>query len=603
MIHDLIIWPNAGRFRDEIIQDMRSAFRIVSVLQLCWDNDRQYDNFKVFYSRSWRGYPSSRLKSAIDYKSNYCGNGPFTLVVFDDPFPAFSVEPTTDGESLVNINVFNKKKVYRKLTGGGHLIHASNDAKETDRDLCLLTGLGTEAFLKAFAGSADKMLQINRNCSGVDGYASLEELFYTLNHTIDYCVLRNFESIPDGFFEQGHEDIDLLVEDLYETVNLTLAKPISGSKDRVDYMISIAGKEIPFDFRHLGDNYYDLAWEIHILEGRVFQRDLFYVPGPEDLYYALLYHAYIQKYEVKIDYIAKLGSYGQEAGVEFNPEPKSAIQQLDAFMGKNGYEYIKPKDGSVVYNMQNLTVSEYAFRNGTCISHTIENGQNGFIYTSKVFEGAGIMVKWGTPWLIENETRFLKKLSSYDCFPRAISKSADNQQVFLKLSRLEGVEIDRFFRDVKNQTTNTLRSVLRQLAEILLILCNNGIMHRDFIPSNVIVDKSNNKVKVGLIDFGWAVDASDTEVRNPSHLGGRYAQVGNHSDSYAVAVFLMENWPDLPYVKGFASLLFQSAKGNTEALLRRAVRLTKIPMGPYEWFRLLLRRHQRISVIKHRLFK
>lgn len=604
MIHDLIIWPKASDYRERIVQDIRSEFRIIAIIAIDWDKYKGYDNFKVFYSKSWRHLNLSAQHRAIKHKMEHCGVGRFTVVVFEDIAPSLSLAETTEGKRKVNINVFSKKKLFRDITGGGHMIHTSNDEQETDRDLCLLLGMGTEDFLRAYDSGKELTFQLSRNCTGIGGYDSLDSLFYTLNHTIEYCVLRNFDSIPDSVLEQGHEDIDLMTEDLSHIVSLTLARPISGTENRVDYSINVAGMDIPFDFRYVGDNYYDFVWEKHILDNRRLEKDLFYIPAPEDLYYSLLYHAFVQKFEVKPDYHPKLEHYACSIEVIYSSDPKEAIRQLDSFMARKGFEYVIPTDETVIYNKHNLGLSHYALRNGRCIKHTEETGQNGYCYTSKVFEEDDNIIKCGTSWLLENEDSFLGLLTEYDSFPHILSKTTlENGQVSLTLKRMEGVGADVFFKNVSNQRSRSIHSFVRQILRIIRILRSHGIEHRDMMPSNIIVSKDSGSVKVGLIDFGWAAFINDEKAKNPVHLGGRYAYNDNHSDCYALGVFLMDYWPDLPFVRLIASRLFKAAKGNTDLLLRCVNTLSLFPMGPYAWFRLLLRRHQRIIWTWHKLFK
>ncbi len=603
MLHDLIIWPNALGFSETIIGDLRASFKVMAQFTIRWDSDKWYDNFKVFYSKSWQGFPPSQLQNAVAFKAKYCGQGDFMLIVFEDDAPEMAYEQTTEGMSFVNDRVFNKKKQYRVLTGGGHLVHTSNHTAETDRDLTLLLGTGIDDFKKAYDHGGEGNM-ITRNCTGVDGYDSLTSFFYTLNHTISYCVLRNFECLPDQFFEQGHEDIDLLVENLSHIIHLTAAKPISGLENRVDYTIRIANEDVQFDFRHVGDNYYDPAWERNILANRVLERGLVYVPGIEDRYYSLLYHAYVQKRLIKSDYIPKLTQYGMDAGIVYHSDAEVSINQLDSFMERSGYEYMEPIDKTVIYNFQNLEHSIYAFRFGRCIKHTEEVGDNGYEYSSKIFEGKDRMIKIGTSWLLEGEASFLEKLSPYDYFPKVLSKQTTGKgQTFLELSKIEGVGFDVFFKNVYNQYPRRVRSFVKQMVDILRILQSNGINHRDISPSNIIVCRENKKVRVGLIDFGWAINIGDKKIRTPAHLGGRYTDGEKHSDCYAVGVMLMDYWPDLYGVRWLSSVLFKAASGNTDALLKKAKRISLLPMGAYDRFRLLLRRHQRISLIWHRLRK
>ncbi len=603
MLHDLVIWPNAYGFAETILGDLRQSFEILSVTIVHWNEDKWYDNIRVFYSRSWQGFSLPKLQKAVREKADYCGKGPIFLIIFEDPTPDLAIEQTTEGLSEVNARVFNKKKEYRNLTGGGHLIHTSNNAKETDRDLALLLGVGADDYLKNHEPKKVDNAEVFRDCSGIDGYDSLEFLFYTLNHAIDYCVLRNFECLPDRFFEQGHEDIDLLVENLSHMIQLTSAQPISRERSRVDYSIRINGKSVPFDFRHIGDNYYDMAWERHILKNKKQTRG-FYIPGDEDLYYSLLYHAYIQKHQVKPDYYSKLEGYGCAIGVSFSPDAQAAISQLDAFLKDNGYEYLAPKDKTVVYNLHNLEYSAYALRNGPCIKHTDEIGSNGFIYTSKVFQGDNVMIKTGTTWLMNNEATFLETLSDFDCFPKVLSKTVlDNGETQLTLSRIEGKDFDSFFRIVPHQRAKYLRFAVFQLVRILQVFLKKGILHRDLQPSNIIVQNQDGKLKMGIIDFGWATDAGCDTAKTPAMLGGQYSFGGRFSDCYSVGKIIMDYWADLPSIRLLASILFKAANGNAERRLKQAEILARLPLGPYDLFRLFLRRHQRASILWHKLRK
>ena len=90
MLHDLIIWPNAIRYKETIVKDLSLSFSLVSIIIMRWREDRWYDNLKVFYSKSWQHFPFSKLQQALIYKANHCGRGDFVLVVFEDPTPESS---------------------------------------------------------------------------------------------------------------------------------------------------------------------------------------------------------------------------------------------------------------------------------------------------------------------------------------------------------------------------------------------------------------------------------------------------------------------------------------------------------------------------------
>lgn len=603
MLHDLIIWPNAIPFKEAILSDLQSEFSIVSTVNICWDEDRWFDNFRVFYSKSWQGTPSAELPKAITNKAQHCGTGCFLLIVFKDDSPEMSFAQTSDGMAYVNARVFNKKRQFRQLTGGGHLIHASNDDVETDRDLVLLLGWGADDFLKRVSDYDRLERRLYRNCSGVDGYDSLASFFYLLNHSVRYCVLRNFEELPDCPYEQGHQDIDLLVENLSHVVNLTSAKPISGSSDRVDYCVRIGGKELSFDFRYVGDNYFDPAWEKSILEHRILERDSFYVPRPEDLYYSLLYHAYVQKHLVKPDYFTKLTRSGKAAGLSFDSDEHAVIRQLDAFMEKHEYEFIEPLDKSVVYNLDFVSKSSYAFRYGSFIKRTQENGENGFIYECKIFEADDRFIKIGTDWVLANEARFLFLLQSEHSFPKVKRLTTKEGFSVLEISKMEGVPFSLFFSTPANCTGQFVRSFVRHALEILQILTQKEIRHRDFTPTNLILHKEKGRCYPSLIDFGWACSFNDPHPKTPRFLGGRFRPYKECSDAYSLGIILMEWWPDLPYVRLIASVLFRmkSSKEDQLRLLNRALRLSKMPLGLYSEARLFARRHHRVLIIKDKI--
>lgn len=507
---------------------------------------------------------------------------------------------TTDGQKYVNTNVFDKKREYRQLTGGGHLIHCSNDDFETNRDLTLLFGLNTKDFLAHPPTSTTWQ----HNCIGIDGYKSIEQLFYVLNNSIDYCVLRNFECLPDEYTDEGHGDIDLLVENMQQMTCLTLASSVYNEPYRVYHTISIAGKEVPFDFRYVGDNYYDVKWESHILEHRKFEKDLFYVPSSEDLYHSLLYHAYIQKKKVKTDYLPKLQRYAQSIGQSFDADVPMAIGQLDSFMEKNGYEYIQPNDITVIYNKQNLSHSTYAKRNGRCVKRTEEKGNNGYTYTSRVYEKENSYIKIGTTWLIDNECRFLSLFSGSGFFPEVMSTNhLGNGLAQLELSKIEGISFPQFYGNMNNQHSPYLRSFVRQMVQVLYLFNHQGISHRDLTPTNILIASQNKRLIIGVIDFGWAAYNKDKEARTPSQLGGRYAPNGIPSDFYALGTILMDYWSDVPYMRLIASRLFKAVKGNTDKQLRKIEKILRFPFTPYDEFRMLLRRHQRISRFWHKIQK
>lgn len=604
MTHLLIIWNRAYSYKDWILSQIKDSFHIVAITSVLWDEDLFADNLKIFYSRSWQKHPSAQIENALKYKKEYCGTGPFLAIVFNDSNPFMDWRETSNGKQWVNAHVFDKKEEYRKITGGGHLIHASNNAEETNRDLTLLFGQNSRDFLKANTNSTNRDNIWRKNCVGVGGYTSITQFFYVLNNSINYCVLRNHDCLPYKYTKENHGDIDLLVENKRQMACLTLAHSVYSEPYRVYHTIRIAGEEVPFDFRYVEDNYFDILWEQHILEHRQLSRGLFYIPSAEDQYYSLLYHVYIQKHEVKPDYLPILTSYGKIIEKHFEPEAEQAIHQLDVFLCQHNYEYIIPKDKTVVYNKYNLRFSSYALRYGQCIKRSEEKGDNGYKYTSRIYEKENSYIKLGTTWLIENEQRFLNKLSGNRFFPEIISyKHIESDLTLMEISKTEGCSFSMFFGNMNYQHSRFVRSFIKQIIRVLRIFNQKGIYHRDLTPSNILISLNNKQLIIGVIDFGWAADSNDKQSKTPSHLGGRFALNGAPSDYYAVATILMDYWPDVPYIRLISSFLFKATKESPKKQLRIIERMLWLPFTPYDEFRLLLRRHQRISQIWHRIKK
>ena len=487
------------------------------------------------------------------------------------------------------------------MTGGGHRIHTSDDAWETNKDLTILFGLNSVDFLAKYTNKPQQEETISRNCEGVDGYNSIEQLFYVLNNTIKYCVLRNYECLPDEYTIEGHGDIDLLVEDKNYMMNLTLAKPIFAEPYRVYHTIRINDSDIPFDFRYVGDNYYDAQWEEDILETRIFQKATFYTPNSIHQYYSLLYHAYIQKWEIKEDYLPKLSTLATSINITFNPDLKSTISQLDYFMEKEGYEYTRPYDRSVVYNENHISPSLYAKRYGEFVKRTVENGDNGYKYTTTVYKKEGSYVKRGTPWLLFNEKSFLNLLHSYSYFPKVISYTESDDIATLEQTRLTGTTFNTYFADIRHQTKSHLKSFFKEMLQVLKTLNEHQICHRDVLAENIIVSDLDKNSQVGLIDFGWAIFTTTEAPKSPKHLGGNYKPPKGYSDIYSFALLITEYWLDVPFVRILASILLRTEIGNAESerkSINRALQYIRFaPFTPYDELRLFLRRHHRPRMI------
>lgn len=610
IIHILVIWSKGKDYKDEILADLKNDFEILKVFRGHWDKDKFLQNYMVFYAHSQYQLDPISYRKLLQGKVEHCGDEDFTVVILRDEHPKFELRTTSSGERKVNTRMFDKKTRYRALTGGGHKIHSSDDAWETNHDLTLMFGYNTKDFCSHYSLDG-KEETFSQNCQGVDGYPSIENFFYVLNNTIRYVVMRNHECLPNQYTVEGHGDIDILCENKNWMSYLTGAQKVFPEHYRVYHTIKIGGIDVPFDFRYIGDNYYDQPWQEDILNSRVLTKDLFYTPDAENQYYSLLYHAYIQKWKVKEDYPSKLQKYAEAIGQSYNHNCKVCVEQLDSFLQSNRYEYVRPNDITVVYNPDHLAYSAYALRHGQLLKRLYVNGENNFKYHSRVYEKKDSFVKIGTNWLIENEANYLELLADIPNVPKIIRKQYDleHEETILEISRMRGVDFETFFADINHQRGKYVRSFIKGCIQLLSALSQKNVAHRDFLPSNLIIADVNGKCKVSLIDFGWATEISKASENRPDNLAGRFTSPENSTDAYSLGMFLLDYWYDMPYIRFISKLLRYITNNDTinpntlKTKYSKIIKYATFIYTPYDSWRLLCRRHLRIGWTKDAILR
>lgn len=539
IFHILIIWSNSIDKTDFIINDLKSRFEIRKVFEVHWDKNLFLDNLKTFYAHSQKHLNKEEYHKVLLNKKNTCGDGDFVAVIFKDNNPQFETRTTSSGTALVNVNVYDRKIKYRELSNVGYDIHASNDEWETNKDLTVLFGLNITDFCNKYAVNDDKTEKYTQNAIGVGGFENIQQLFYLLNNTIQYCVLRNFECLPSEYTIEGHGDIDLLVENKNYISYLTHAKQIFNEPYRVYHTIKINGDDVPFDFRHIGDNYYDASWEANILKTRKKEK-CFYIPNSENLYFSLLYHAYVQKPHVKQDYLPKLEQYAKAIELTFNDNLECVISSLDEFLKQYGYEYTRPIDKTVFFNRDNLKFSKYALRFGELISRS-EVRVDDCVYKTKVYRKENSFFKVATKFLIDREYKYLTELQNEPFFPKVIDYGElDTELNFIEISKCEGVNPIEFFKMPKYQHLPYIKSFVEETLNVILILVKHNVLHRDLMPQNILVIEKKGKCSVNIIDFGWAVDIAEKDAITPQELCSNYHDENGYADVYSLGRILID---------------------------------------------------------------
>ncbi|WP_179362870.1 hypothetical protein [Nitrosopumilus oxyclinae] len=327
------------------MEEIKKKFIIRDVYEIKWATKNFSDNMKRFYG--------PKLGNVLT-KTSDCGTGPLLLIVISDPNPKFGKRRTSNGMELVNINLFDNKKLYRKLTGVGYAIHSSITDKETNDDLTMLLGKNVSDLSKNLPKNWDgKIKKLESDLIGQNEWKDMNQLFYVLNSTTNYVVLRNFEKLPENYQNYDHNDIDILTDDFLRIPYIANGGKSSFNKEFPPF-VKVGGKSIKFDFGYPEDNYFDKKWAYDILNRRVFEHGL-YIPSKEDYFYSLFYHAVFHQQKISDEYKNKLTKLSIELKLsKINSSIFDDIEEskkfIEKYMKNKGYLHTFSKKYRIFHN-------------------------------------------------------------------------------------------------------------------------------------------------------------------------------------------------------------------------------------------------------------
>ena len=318
--HLFILWEKARDKEQEILEDLKSSFKILKEYEIFWDKDKFRQNLSSFYAEDFE-YDT--------YQEEVRGKGAFLVLLVEDKKPIY--------ENAVNQNIFKFKHKWRQILGS-FTIHGTDTVKQMRRDLCLLTGKSISDLLKTEKLNG-KRVKLFQNLPCVDGWKNLEHIFYVLNETIDYVILR-----PVDFNVKTHKmaadgDIDFLVDNFFD-VRAILCACKDVDKNAFDFFnwvehLNDKEKQL-FHPKFIGDNYYDKNWQILMLRNRIQNNDGIYVLSKEDKFWSLLYHGLIHKenHEKYSSYFSKLS---KELNIEYKNDKKYLLKLLNSYLKEHRY--------------------------------------------------------------------------------------------------------------------------------------------------------------------------------------------------------------------------------------------------------------------------
>ena len=334
-LYMFIIWEKSRHKSESVLEDIKKRFIIRDMIEIEWSSKKFANNMQRFY-----GY---NLPNVIK-KTKMCGKGPFLLIIVSDPATKLGERRTSYGMELVNTNIYDNKMEYRKWIGGEFPIHGANSIKESNHDLTLLLGKNVKDLENELPEEWDgSVKKLKTEVIGFNGWQNMNQFLYMLNGTVNYVILRNFEELPEEFSSDIHKDIDILTDNAMLMPYLTNGEK-SPINDKISPLVKIGGEIVLFDFRYPGDCYYDEKWSKNILNNRELHKNGFYVPGKEDYFYTLLYHAVFHKKKITDDYKLKLENLAKDLEIkeitnkELDNLPKLEVF-LEKYMDKMGYRH------------------------------------------------------------------------------------------------------------------------------------------------------------------------------------------------------------------------------------------------------------------------
>ena len=345
-----IIWSNAKFKEKEIIADLSFVFEIVELAEIYWSKKNIDDNFHRLYGIA----PNNNISG----KRIEVGSGSFIAIVVKDKSPVYLYrEDASKNNKIVNVNVVDKKQLYREWVGGNYLIHSSDNLKEFFNNSTLLFGKDkTLEFCTEYCDST-VLKKINKDLIGSNGWSSSKELFDVLNLSTQYVVLRGSENIEKNISSQSG-DVDVLCSNVSEFTAVANAVNLWSSDNF--FHVEIDNKKILFDIRSTDDNYFDKKWSDKIIRDRVISESNIFIPRVDDYFFSHLYHAYIHKPYFFDKYIDRLSGLSSKIGIiDFKEKmlinKKYGLYLLKGYLLANKYSATIPRDLKVFINIKNMS--------------------------------------------------------------------------------------------------------------------------------------------------------------------------------------------------------------------------------------------------------
>ena len=126
--------------------------------------------------------------------------------------------------------------------------------------------------------------------------------------------------------------------------------------------------------------------------------------------------------------------------------------------------------------------------------------------------------------LLKRERDFYSSNKYKDIFPSFINTYKDNENLYIEMSFIEGVNFSKLltdehllnFSDKSNSNFNLYLNFISQIIYSIYLLHMDNYSYRDLKLNNLIINK---KLKISLIDFGFIKKLDNTNIRTTTICG------------------------------------------------------------------------------------
>ena len=332
--HIVILWTDKNEDYELIKKNIEQRFEITNQYLIYGSQENKYSN----YNRLHKQFPDASFAK----KNKKTISSSFYVIYFYDDNPQLEIVGEYSTFYKSNKNTVNISESLNQF----ECIISLNK-----RDFLIF-----DTLLDLSKDNNNMLNIVEKDLLGANNWESMVQFFSTITKVCNYVILRNHEFLPYDFFEND-KDIDLLCDDLL--IFAIVGNCTKRSKGISGFQTTIENQLVPIDIRFVGDDYYDISWEKEMLKNSKIFNNVVKILSNDDLFFSLLYHALLQKKEIKDKYIQFFTEEIKYREIKFKnnySRREQFIIILKQYMDSKHYYIVNPRDESVRINKNYISV-------------------------------------------------------------------------------------------------------------------------------------------------------------------------------------------------------------------------------------------------------